>query len=89
MKTIPDLELERLSRGAQESPRRRMHLNIHTERNAPIQRLLVAFEPGMYQPLDDKDFATWAPKEKAAQVAEFVAWFERAQPGESVPILKP
>lgn len=54
MKTIADLELERLSGAAQDSARRRMHLNIHTELNDPVQRL----------------FAAWAPKEKIAQVAE-------------------
>lgn len=163
MKIIPDLELDRLSREAQDSARRRMHLNIHTDLNDPVQRLFVAFEPGTYiqphrhpevgkwemfillageaavllfddhgrvtqrvelmerdanrlieippqqwhtlvclrsatvlleckpgpyQALDDKDFAAWAPKEKTARVPEFVAWFERAQTGESAPILK-
>ena len=49
--------------------------------------LLFESKPGPYQPLDDKDFAAWAPKENTPAVADFVRWFERAQVGETPPIL--
>lgn len=49
--------------------------------------LLFECKPGPYKLLEDKDFASWAPKEKHAQSAAFVQWFERAQAGESAPIL--
>jgi cupin fold WbuC family metalloprotein len=49
--------------------------------------LLFEGKPGPYKPLDDKDFANWAPKENTAHTGEFVRWFEHAQAGESAPIL--
>jgi cupin fold WbuC family metalloprotein len=50
--------------------------------------VLFESKPGPYQPLQDKDFAAWAPQENTAQATEFVRWFERAQAGETAPILK-
>jgi cupin fold WbuC family metalloprotein len=47
----------------------------------------VMFEvkPGPYSPVDDKDFALWAPPEGAAGTERLVAWYESAQPGERPP----
>lgn len=163
MKIISQHDLDQLLAAASASPRRRKHLNIHTELTEPIQRLFVAFEPGTYvqphrhpeagkwemfvllqgqaavllfdetgrltqrhtlglgdanrlceippqtwhtlislqtgtllletkpgpyQPLADKDFARWAPKEDTPQVREFVHWLELAQVGDSAPRLE-
>ena len=49
--------------------------------------LLFEAKPGPYTPLADKDFAGWAPKENTAHTDEFVRWFERAQVGDTAPIL--
>lgn len=48
----------------------------------------VMFEvkPGPYSPVADKDFAAWAPLEGAAETAQWVAWYETAQPGERPPL---
>lgn len=47
--TLIDLPLCRqLSLRARENPRRRQNLNLHTELEAPSQRLLNALEPGTY-----------------------------------------
>jgi len=40
---------------------------------------------GPYTPLDDKDFATWAPQEGESGCEEVVQWLTEAQVGESAP----
>jgi len=54
-----------------------------------LQSGTVLFEvkQGPYSALTDKDFASWAPQENTAQVAEFVAWYQTAQPGSAAPAL--
>lgn len=49
----------------------------------------VMFEvkPGPYQPLEDKDFARWAPAE-GGSVTALLAWFGSARPGEQAPDLR-
>ena len=44
----------------------------------------VVFEckPGPFTPIQDKDFASWAPAEGAEDAADFVHWMQRAKPGE-------
>lgn len=78
MKTITDLEFDRLTSGAEDSPRQYTHLNIHTELNELVR----------YRSMGDKDFAIWIPKQNTAQLAEYLMWFGRAQMGESAPLLK-
>lgn len=47
----------------------------------------VMFEvkPGPYSPLEDKDFAPWAPLEGEPQAAHFVTWYGTARPGDRPP----
>jgi cupin fold WbuC family metalloprotein len=47
----------------------------------------VMFEvkPGPYSPVDDKDFAGWAPLEGDADAGSFVDWYRRALPGDRPP----
>lgn len=47
----------------------------------------VMFEvkPGPYSPLDDKDFASWAPPEGDPRASGWVRWFEIAKSGERRP----
>lgn len=40
---------------------------------------------GPYDPATAAEFAAWAPAEGAAGVAQFCAWLQRAQPGDSAP----
>lgn len=48
----------------------------------------VAFEvkPGPYMPLDDKDFAAWAPREGGDRVEMFLNWFQHGEPGTRPPV---
>ena len=47
----------------------------------------VVFElkEGPYSATGDKDFATWAPAERAAACEQVVAWYEHAEVGERLP----
>jgi len=47
--------------------------------------VLFEVKPGPYTPLDDKDFAPWAPAEGEPACHELVGWFERAAPGDRPP----
>lgn len=47
--------------------------------------VLFEIKPGPYTALTDKDFAAWAPPEGAAGTAEWVRWFEKAEPGDRPP----
>lgn len=48
----------------------------------------VFFEikPGPYSPLEDKNFASWAPKEQADAVPEFIKWLQQAGVGDQLTI---
>lgn len=48
MQSIDRSLLDELSTRAQDSPRRRMNLNLHDSAEDPCQRLLNAIEPGSY-----------------------------------------
>lgn len=48
MKQITPQDLKTLAQTAQQSPRQRANLNLHTELSDPIQRLAIAMEPGTY-----------------------------------------
>ncbi|MBL8259036.1 MAG: WbuC family cupin fold metalloprotein [Candidatus Competibacteraceae bacterium] len=47
----------------------------------------VMFEvkPGPYSPLEDKDFASWAPPEGDARAPDWARRFETARPGQRMP----
>ncbi len=47
--------------------------------------ILFEVKPGPYLPLEDKNFADWAPPENAPQVAEFLNWFNSAEIGDMPP----
>lgn len=49
--------------------------------------VLFELKPGPYVPLDDKDFAPWAPAENAAPSGHLVAWLEVAGVGARPPEL--
>lgn len=48
MRILDQLMLDRLAEEARQSPRRRMHLNLHASYDEPCQRLLNAVEPDSY-----------------------------------------
>ena len=48
MKQISTRQLDRLTRDAAASPRRRMNLNLHADLADPIQRLAIAMQPETY-----------------------------------------
>jgi cupin fold WbuC family metalloprotein len=48
VQTITPSDLEALSRVAADTPRRRQHLNLHSDYADPCQRLFNAVEPGSY-----------------------------------------
>ncbi len=48
MRLITPADLDVLSRGALENPRRRLNLNLHDDFRDPCQRLFNAVEPGSY-----------------------------------------
>lgn len=47
--------------------------------------VLFEFKPGPYAPLNDKDFAPWAPDEGEAAAAALERWFRSASPGDRPP----
>ena len=47
--------------------------------------IMFEVKPGPYSPLEDKDFAAWAPPEGDARAPDWVRWFETAKPGEHAP----
>lgn len=49
--------------------------------------VLFEIKQGPYHALTDKDFAVWAPPENDAHAADFVAWYEIAQPGDVAPVI--
>lgn len=48
MKTIDARRLDEMAAQAAASGRRRVHLNLHDALDEPVQRLLIALEPGTY-----------------------------------------
>lgn len=43
--------------------------------------IIFEIKPGPYRPLDDKDFAAWAPAEDAPEAASLQFWMQDAPPG--------
>ncbi len=48
LKQIDNALLDSLTQKAKDAPRKRAHHNLHQDLDDPIQRLLVAIEPGTY-----------------------------------------
>ena len=48
MKLIDKTLLTRLCREAEDAPRRRVHHLLHDSRDEPVQRMLIAVQPGSY-----------------------------------------
>jgi cupin fold WbuC family metalloprotein len=44
--------------------------------------VVLEIKAGPYEPLFDKEFATWAPTEDDPAAARFVTWLETAAPGD-------
>lgn len=45
--------------------------------------LFLEVKPGPYQPMNEKDFADWAPDENEPGVADFLSWLSAAKVGNS------
>jgi cupin fold WbuC family metalloprotein len=50
--------------------------------------VLLELKPGPYHPIEDKDFAPWAPPEGDAAASLLVRWYTTARPGSSPPPLR-
>jgi cupin fold WbuC family metalloprotein len=50
------------------------------------ETVMFEVKPGPYSPVEDKDFAAWAPLEGEALADRFVTWYESAKPGDKPPI---
>ncbi|MEY4684677.1 MAG: hypothetical protein RLZ25_1136 [Pseudomonadota bacterium] len=57
----------------------------HTVVSLASGTVMFEIKEGPYTPVDDKDFAAWAPEETEIRAKPFNAWFAKAQPGESPP----
>lgn len=49
------------------------------------ETVMFEVKPGPYSPMDDKDFAAWAPLEGEPACEAFVTWYETAQIGQQAP----
>lgn len=47
--------------------------------------IMFEVKPGPYQPIDDKDFAAWAPPEGDPRARDWVRWFETAKSEDCAP----
>lgn len=47
--------------------------------------IMFEIKPGPYSPIEDKDFAAWAPPEGDSRTPDWVHWFETAKPGDRAP----
>lgn len=46
------------------------------------ETVMFEVKPGPYSPVEDKDFAAWAPEEGDPDTERVVAWYETARPGD-------
>lgn len=47
--------------------------------------VMFEIKPGPYWPIENQDFAAWAPPEDDPHALDWVRWFERARPGDRAP----
>jgi cupin fold WbuC family metalloprotein len=57
----------------------------HTLLPGPDGGAFLEVKEGPYDPATSIEFASWAPAEGDAAVAQFLAWLRRAQPGDALP----
>jgi cupin fold WbuC family metalloprotein len=57
----------------------------HTVVSLESGTVMFEIKEGPYTPVEDKDFACWAPEETETRAKSFTAWFTTAKPGESPP----
>ncbi|MGX2039820.1 WbuC family cupin fold metalloprotein [Methylocaldum sp. MU1018] len=53
------------------------------------ETVMFEVKPGPYRPVEDKDFAAWAPEEGDPEAERVVAWYETARPGDRPALRKP
>lgn len=56
----------------------------HTVVSRMTGTLMFEVKEGPYTPVDDKDFALWAPQEGDSNAPKFLQWFAQAKVGESL-----
>jgi cupin fold WbuC family metalloprotein len=61
----------------------------HTVVSLEPGTVMFEIKEGPYTPVEDKDFAGWAPEEAETRAQSFRAWFAAAKPGESPPRREP
>ncbi len=54
----------------------------HTVVSLETGTVMFEIKEGPYTPVEDKDFAGWAPEETETEALSFINWFATAQPGE-------
>ncbi len=57
----------------------------HTVVSLQTDTIMYESKPGPYTPVDDKDFAAWAPREGEARCKPFIEWFARGETGSLPP----
>jgi cupin fold WbuC family metalloprotein len=57
----------------------------HTVASLEVGTVLFELKPGPYIPLEDKDFASWAPAEGEPECGRFLTWFQSATAGDKPP----
>lgn len=57
----------------------------HTVVSLESGTVMFEIKEGPYTPVEDKDFACWAPQEAELRTPSFTAWFSKARPGETPP----
>ena len=57
----------------------------HTVVSLESGTVMFEIKEGPYTPVEDKDFAHWAPQESDPKASGFIAWFTQARPGEFAP----
>ena len=67
-----------------EVPARTWHSVVSLEAGT----VMFEVKEGPYTPVDDKDFALWAPREGESAAKPLLDWFKRAKPGEPAPLTK-
>ncbi len=47
--------------------------------------IMFEVKPGPYSPVEDKDFASWAPPENSPETLHTLRWYAEAKPGDIAP----
>lgn len=57
----------------------------HSVVSRALGTIMFEIKPGPYWPIEDQDFAPWAPPEDDPRAPGWVRWFETAKPGDRAP----